>query len=259
MSRYTKRAARGLLGLTLLFGSLELLTRAEVVDPASLPPASVVLVTTGAVLVDVEFLADLAGTLSAWLLGMLAAIIVAVPLGVLLGSSRRGYLASIATIELLRPIPSVALIPLAILLLGRGLDMKAALVAYASIWPILFNTIYGMRDVDPVAKDTARSFGLGPLAVLWKVSLRSASPFIYTGVRISASIALILAISSELIAGGGAGIGIWMLEHTQAGVPREFLYAAIVVAGMVGLLIDLIMVAGERRLFSWHPRLRATR
>ena len=250
------RALRGFVGVAVLFMLLEALTRAELVNPTYLPPASSVVATTGQILVDPEFLANVAGTMAAWALGMLIAIAIAVPIGLILGSSLRSYLAATTAIEFLRPIPSVALIPLAILIMGRGLDMKVALIVYASVWPILFNTIYGIREVDPIARETARAFGFGRLAIAWKVSLRSASPFIYTGIRVSAAIALILAISTELIAGGGLGIGTWMLANSQTGVPREFLYAGIVVAGLLGLVINTIMVAGERRLFAWHQRVR---
>jgi NitT/TauT family transport system permease protein len=254
----SRRVRRGLTGALVLFGVLELVTRAELVNATYLPPASIIAATTGRILADPEFLANVGGTLLAWAIGMLVAMAIAVPIGLVLGSSWRSYLASTTAIEFLRPIPSVALIPLVILLRGRGLDMKVILIVYASIWPILFNTIYGMRDVDPVARDTARAYGLGRGAILWKISLRSASPFIYTGLRISAAIALILAISAELIAGGGLGIGTWMIANAETGVPRELLYAGIVVTGLLGLVINAAMVAGERRLFAWHQRVRGT-
>jgi NitT/TauT family transport system permease protein len=254
----SRRAIRGLTGALVMFGLLELLTRAELVNPTYLPPASTILATVGSILVDPEFLANLGGTLLAWSLGMLVAMAIGIPLGLVLGSSWRGYLASTTAIELLRPIPSVALIPLVILLVGRGLDMKVILIVYAAVWPILFNTIYGMRDVDPLSKETARAYGLGRTAILWRISLPAASPFISTGIRISAAIALILAISAELIAGGGLGIGTWMIANSETGVPRELLYAGIVVTGLIGLLMNAAMVAGERRLFAWHPRVRGT-
>lgn len=254
--RRLARPLRGLAGGAVLFALLEAVTRAELVDADYLPPASTILLTTAGILVDAEFVANLAATLAAWAIGLAVAIAIAVPLGLLLGSSRRSYAAAIAAIELLRPIPSVALIPLVILLLGRGLDMKVALIVFASVWPIMFNTIYGIREVDPVATDTARSFGYGRAAIARLVSLPSAAPFIATGIRISSSIALILAISSELIAGGGAGIGTWMLTRSLSGIDREFVYAGIVVAGLLGVAINVALVALERRLFAWHPRLR---
>lgn len=247
---------RGLIGLVAAFAVIELLTRAELVDPGYLPPASTILITAAGLLLDPGFLAHVGGTLAAWALGLGLATALGVPLGLLLGSSRAAHTAAIAAVELFRPIPSVALIPLAILLLGRGLDMKVALVAYASVWPILLNTIAGVGEVDPIARDTARSFGYGPAAIAWRVALRSAAPFIATGVRISAGIALILAISAELIAGGGLGIGTWMLERSGAGVPRELLYAAIVVAGLIGVGVNAGLAVAERHLFAWHPRLR---
>jgi NitT/TauT family transport system permease protein len=252
------RLVRGLVGVAILFAILEGLTRAALVNPRYLPPASAVVAATARILVDLEFLGDVAATLAAWAVGLAIAIVVAVPLGLVLGSSRRSYAAAAAAIDFLRPIPSVALIPLAILVFGRGLDMKVALIVYASSWPILFNAIYGVRQVDPVATETARVFGFGRVAVLWRTILPSALPFISTGIRVAAAIALILAISAELIAGGSSGIGTWMLLQSQAGSRREEVYAGIVVAGMLGLAINAALVAIERRLFFWHPRLRST-
>jgi NitT/TauT family transport system permease protein len=231
---------------------LEALTRAELADPRYLPPASSVLVATVRILFDPSFVAAALGTIGAWAFGLALAIAIATPLGVLLGSSRRSYLASTTAVEFLRPIPSVALIPLAVLILGSDLRMKAALICYACVWPILFNTIYGMHDVDPIAKDTARSFGYRGAAVLWKVSLPSAAPFIYTGIRIAAAIALIVGISTELIASGSAGIGTWMYAHSESGIEREYVYAGTIFAGILGLTINAVMVAGERRVFAWH-------
>ena len=86
------------------------------------------------------------------------------PAGILIGSSRWAYRALRVPIEFLRPIPSVALIPLAVLVYGTGLQSKVFLAAFASFWPMLIQTIYGVQDVDPVATDTARSFGLGRVA-----------------------------------------------------------------------------------------------
>ena len=254
--RAPRRALRGAAGVAVALVLLEIVTRAGLVSPTSLPPASTVLATTAVLLVDPAFLVHVAGTLASWSLGILIAIAIAVPLGIVLGSSLRSYLAGVTAVELLRPIPSVALIPLAILLLGRGLDMRVALVAYASTWPILLNTIYGIRNVDPVARDTARAFGLSAAATAWRVSLPSAAPFIYTGIRISAGIAIIVAVSCELIAGGGPGIGTFMLANAQAGVPRELAYAAIVVSGLLGLALNAGLVAAERRLFRWDVRIR---
>ena len=172
--------------------------------------------------------------MQAALIGLGIAIVVAVPVGVVLGLADTTYRATVVIIEFLRPIPSVALIPLAILIYGRGTEMKVSLVVFACVWPILFNTIYGMHAVDPVAADTAKVFGLGRLQTSARVHLRSASPFIFTGIKIAAGIAVILAVSAELLAGGSEGIGIRMLESASVG-DQLTVYAITIVAGLLGL------------------------
>ena len=248
--------ARGVLGLVLLGAGLELITRFGIVSPTSVPPATSMLLAAARLVVDPTFLAHVGATLAAWAGGLAVAALVAVPAGIALGSSNRAYRASIAAVELFRPIPSVALVPLAILLLGRGLDMKVLLVAYASSWPLLLNTIYGVHAVDPVAHETARVFGLRPGAIRLRVSLPAASPSVLAGLRIAAPIALIVAISAELIGGGQLGIGVWMLANSQAGVPRDLLFGGIVITGVVGLALSGLLVAAERRLVGWHHRTR---
>lgn len=249
-SRRTSAWVRGAIGAGVLFVVLEIITRAGLVTEAYLPPASSVLAETFRLLTDPSFLGDIWVTLKACLVGLLLATLVAVPIGLVLGLSRTAYTATSTLIEFLRPIPSVALIPLAILLYGRGTEMKVALVIYACVWPILFNTIYGMRSVDPVAVDTARVFGLGRVKIAAKVYLRSASPFIYTGFTIAAGIAVILAVSAELLAGGSEGIGVRMLEASAVGNQKR-VYAITVVAGLIGLALNTVLRAGQGRLFSW--------
>ena len=252
------RAVRGIVGVLALMLGAEGLTRAAIVDPLSLPPASLILLRVGELLVSREFMSHLGATIGAAALGLLVAAALAVPAGTLLGASRSTQAASRALIEFLRPIPSVALIPLAILIFGHGTSMKVAIIAYAAVWPILFNAVVGVHSVDPLTKDAARTFGLGRLAILVRVELPSALPFVVTGIRVAAAIALILAISTELLAGGRAGIGIWMLEVGAAGTRADLLYAGTVVAGLLGWAINAIMVHAERRLLAWQPALRST-
>ena len=181
------RFARGAIGVLAFFVIAEVISRSGIVDSFYFPPTSLVLLRVAELLVSPAFLVELGATMQAWAVGLIICIIVAVALGVLLGSNRAAYSASRAIIEFVRPIPSVALIPVAMLLLGKGLEMKVGLTIFSAAWPILFNTIYGMHDVDPIAKLTAKSFGRGRLATLATVSLPSAAPFIFTGIRISAS------------------------------------------------------------------------
>jgi len=183
--RVPAKWVRGAIGVVVLFLVLEAVTRAELVTPDYLPPASSILRETFDLLTDPSFLGDVWVTLQACLIGLAIATVVAVPLGLVLGLTEIAYRATVVVIEFLRPIPSVALIPLAILIYGRGLEMKVSLVVFACVWPLLFNTIYGIHSVDPVAVDTARVLGLGRWQIGGRVYLRSASPFIFTGVKIA--------------------------------------------------------------------------
>ncbi len=248
--RVPARWVRGAVGAAILLIGLELLTRAELVTPQYLPRASSILRQTFDLLTTSAFLGDLWFTLQACLIGLAIATVVAVPLGLVLGLTQTAYKATIVVIEFLRPIPSVALIPLAILIYGRGTDMKVSLVVFACLWPILFNTIYGMHSVDPVAADTARAFGLGPVSVGRRVYLPSASPFIFTGFKIAVSVAVIVAVSAEIIAGGSEGIGIVLSEAASVG-DQKTVYAITIVTGLLGLVLLGMLGLVERKLFAW--------
>jgi len=155
-------------------------------------------------------------------------------------------------IEFMRPIPSVALIPLGILLWGQGFSMKVILVAYAATWPILFNAVYGVHDVDPIAVQTARCFGLKQSAILRRICLPSAAPFIFTGIRISASIGLIVVIGAELLASADSGIGSYILFVSSNGGQMDSVLAGAAIAGIIGAIINSALGLIDRRVFGWR-------
>jgi ABC-type nitrate/sulfonate/bicarbonate transport system permease component len=218
------------------------------------PPITVIAATLAATIPTAEFWGDVFQTLAGWAIGLGVAAAAAVTLGIVIGSWRTAYRMTRPLIEFGRPIPSVALIPLAVLVYGTGLNTKLFLVIFASFWPILLQTIYGVQDVDPVAVDTARSFGFGRIKRLYLVTLPSAAPYIATGLRISSSVALILAVTAELIV-GAPGIG-KTINAAQSGGAYALMYALIGVAGLLGLVLDQTFRTVERRLLYWHPSQR---
>jgi NitT/TauT family transport system permease protein len=230
--------------------SCEVLTRA--IDSQFVPQASSVLARMTELLRDTAFLDEVLTTLHAWAAGLTLAVVLAVPAGVLLGTSDLAYRLTRPVIELVRPVPGVAFLPLAILLFGHGIEMKAYLIAYAAAWPILYNTLYAVHDVDPIAKDTGRAFGCGRLAVLLRITIPSAAPFVATGVRVSASIALVVGISAELLAGGEGGIGVWTLQAGSGVANADLVFAGSVFAAVLGYGVNLAFQMLERRLFCWH-------
>jgi NitT/TauT family transport system permease protein len=160
-------------------------------------------------------------------------------------------------VEFLRPIPSVALVPLVLLLTRSDVRMEVAVIIYAAVWPVLINTLYGVREVDPLAQDTLRSYGFGPLDVLRRVTLPSAAPFIMTGIRLAASTALIVAVAVELNGGRTNGIGVFLIQAESGGGDISVMIASILWVGVLGLIINALLVATERRLFRWHHALTA--
>ncbi|GGA72948.1 nitrate ABC transporter permease [Pseudoclavibacter endophyticus] len=258
LSERTKSILFGAIGVVVLFLVAEIVSRSGIVSEFFLPPTSVVLGTTLSLLVDPQFLFAVLSTLQAWAIGLAICTIASVALGLLLGSSDIAYTGSRTLIEFLRPIPSVALIPVAMVMLGNGLEMKVGLIIYSAAWPILFNTIYGMHDVDPVAKLTSQSFGRGRLSTMLNVSLPSALPFIFTGIRVSASVALIVAVSAEFFGGASEGLGRWLLEASSTGNRPDLVYAGTIISGLLGLAINALLALIERRFLAWQPALRQT-
>lgn len=253
-ARNTGKVARGAAGIVLVVAASEGLGRAGIVHKDFLPPASVILTRAGGLALDPVFLSDVRATLTAWSLGLILAIAVAVPLGLVLGSVPVVARAVTTLIEFLRPIPSVALIPLVAMMLGAGLGMRLTVIVYASVWPILFNTVYGLREVDPLAKETLRAFGFGRLGVLLRVSLPATAPFVATGVRMAAAVALILAVTAEMFGGFGSGIGIFVAQAANYPGGIGDTLAATVWAGLIGLAVNGLLAGGERRLFRWAYR-----
>nr|WP_197972983.1 ABC transporter permease [Streptomyces gossypiisoli] len=232
----------------------EAVPRLGLVDDAYFPPTSRIADALGAELAQGAFWTALGDTLTGWTLGLAIAVSAGILAGVVISIVPYLREATASTIEFLRPIPSVALIPLAVLLYGTELRSVLLLVVYAAFWQVLIQVLYGVQDVDPVADETARSYGLGPWARVRHVLWPSALPYVMTGVRLAAAVALILAVTAELVIGApGLGARIAVAQTSQA-VPE--MYALIVVTGLLGLLINVGARTVERRALAWHQSVR---
>ncbi|WP_343923511.1 ABC transporter permease [Rhodoglobus aureus] len=247
-------SALGLAGILLFLLTWEAVSRLGLVEERFLPPASTVLVAFFGSLGDPDFYQAVSETMLAWTIGLVLSIVAAVTLGLIIGSSSFLNKATYSTIEFLRPIPSVALIPLAVLLFGFKIESSLLLIIYASFWQVLLQVLYGVADVDPVANDTAKSYGLGPLAraryVVWPTVL----PYLMTGIRLASAVALILAITAELII-VSRGLG-YQIRLSQSGGSIPEMYALILATGMIGVIINLVMRVIEKKLLSWHSSIR---
>lgn len=189
-------------------------------------------------------------TMQGWFIGLAIAVVAGVLIGVVVGVSPLMYRATRPLIEFLRPIPSVALIPLVVLLYGLGMTSKLFLIVFASVWPILIQTTYGVREPDDTAINTARVLGIRRLRTTVSVTLRAAMPLISTGVRIASTIALMLAIIAELVI-GSPGLGNAVNLARSAG-QFDRMYGLIICTGLIGWLLNSLFMALERRVLWWH-------
>jgi ABC-type nitrate/sulfonate/bicarbonate transport system permease component len=204
-----------------------------------------------------ELLDELATTLRAYAEGFVLATLAGVALGVAIGSSRTLRDASFVLIEFLRPIPGVALVPLAILFFGLGLPARRFVVAYATLWPILVNTLYGVRGVDTMLNEAAAVSGVTRIRRLVRVTLPAALPSIVTGIRIGASIALLVVVTAEFVIGTD-GLGAYM-QRQQLAYRLPELYAAVVLVGLLGYAINVGLRSVERRTVFWIGEERQAR
>jgi len=257
MTAVVRRIGLGAAGLFLVFGVAQLAMWSSGVNRAIYPLPSTILTTTARMLSDGSFWSSVASTLSVWAQAMAISVAIAVPLGVLLGTLPWAEDAVRPLIEFLRPIPSVVLLPLVLLIVQDNTRTEVVLIVLSAMWPVLINTVYGIREVDPLAKQTLRTFGFGPVAVARRVSLPSAAPFIATGIRIGASSGFITAVAAELIGAGGNGIGSYVVAAQSGTAGIAPVLGVAVWSGLLGLAINAAFAGAERRVLRWHHLLVA--
>jgi len=237
-----------------LAAAWQLVSQLEVLPSEDFPPVTEILSALVADLQTSDLWAGVAASMTAWLLGMLLVISIGVPVGMLLGRSSISYRLSYLTLEFIRTIPGIAALPLLLFTYGIGQELTVAFVVLAALWPLLIQTMYGMRDIDPVAVATVRVYGVRRIRRLILVDLPSCLPYISTGLRLSGTFALIFAIATSLIVGGD-GLGAEMAEAASIG-DRPLLYARVLVTGLIGLVVTFSLTAFERRTLRWHTSQR---
>jgi ABC-type nitrate/sulfonate/bicarbonate transport system permease component len=193
---------------------------------------------------------DLLPSLGRFAVGYLIAVASGIGLGTLIGLAPRVRQASQPVVEFLRSIPPPLMLPFALVVLGIGNDSKVSVIALGAVWPVLLNTIDGVRGVDPVTIDMARSFGLDRRIQVTRVVLPAASPKVAVGMRTALSVALILMIISEM-QGSTNGLG-FQVRSAQRSFDSAGTYAGVIVIGVVGLVVNLGFILAESRIMRWH-------
>jgi len=187
--------------------------------------------------------------------GFLLAALAGIGLGLVLGASARLHRIAMPTLEIFRVLPSPAIVPPLIFLLGVDNALKIVVIAIAAFFPILLNTIAGVKAADPVHLLVARTFRVPRRRILLEIQLPSALPYVFAGCRISLGIALIVTVVTEMIA-GSEGVGYYIVSMQYAMRASE-MYAAIVLLSAIGYLLNRLFLAVERRSIHWAHRAEA--
>ncbi|OKJ45993.1 ABC transporter permease [Micromonospora sp. TSRI0369] len=228
----------------------ETVPRAGLVDRVFLPPLSEVLAAWWELLRTGQLADHVGASLTRSLTGLALAVVTAIPLGLLIGWYRP--LADLLSplLEVFRNTAALALLPVFVLILGLGETSKIALVVYACSWPILLNTIAGVKGVDPLLIRSARSMGLNHLRLFQKVILPAAVPTVFTGVRLAGAYSILVLVAAEMV-GAKAGLG-YLVNYAQYNFAIPDMYAGIITISAIGLVVNQLLVAGERRFSTWR-------
>jgi ABC-type nitrate/sulfonate/bicarbonate transport system permease component len=201
-----------------------------------------------------DLASKLVGTLGHMAYGWLAASIAGIAFGALIGSSKVMRACVAPSLEFLRPLPVSAIIPVAIAMLGLTQGMALFVIAFGAIWPIMLATIHGFAAVEPRLYEVARSLQMSRTAIIAKVALPSALPDILAGMRLSLTVALILSVVCEILAGLD-GLGQWVLLSARAFRSAD-LFAGVILLGATGYLTSIAMSLVEQRLLAWQTAAR---
>jgi ABC-type nitrate/sulfonate/bicarbonate transport system permease component len=218
------------------------------------PPLSTILSTFGEVWLSDRLTVDVLPSLTRLGIGYAGAVVLGVALGVALGSSRTLRRLTEPVLEFFRAIPPPVLIPVLFLFAGIGNTAKIIVIISGAVWPVLLNTVEGVRAVDEVLADTSRSYRVTGVARLRRLVLPAASPQIVAGMRQALSISIILMVISEMFASSnGLGFAIVQFQRSFA-IPE--MWSGILLLGLLGFVLSLLFGVFERRTLRWYHGLR---
>jgi ABC-type nitrate/sulfonate/bicarbonate transport system permease component len=225
-------------------------------DP-NFPRLSTILVTFRHMWLFSQFGTNVVPSLERIAMGFGLAVLAGIAIGIPLGLSPKARLWAVPHIEYWRAVPPPALLPIFVILMHSiGTSQKVAFIAFFCLFPVLLNTIDGVRGIDPTLVDTGRSYGLGRFERVWRIVLPAALPQISAGMRNSLSLAVITMVLAEYFSStSGIGYVLLISKNTFQLAP---MWAAIVLIGLLGYLLNVLFLLAERRLLAWHRGWRAS-
>ncbi|WP_010286650.1 ABC transporter permease [Kurthia massiliensis] len=235
--------------LILLMAVWEIAPRVGLVDRTFFPPFSEVATAWWNMIISGDLWKHFSASIVRSALGFFIAIVIAVPLGLLIGWYPIARELLNPVLELFRNTAALALLPVFILLLGIGEVSKVSIIIFACVWPILLNTINAVKEVDPLYIKSAKSMNLSDAQLFRKVILPASVPTIFTGIRMAGTGAILVLIAAEMI-GAKAGLG-YLITFTQYNFQIPEMYAGILTISILGIVINQLLLTAERRLSKW--------
>ena len=235
--------------ILIALSAVELAVRTGYVNGALIPAPSAVAQRVAVIVASGELFAPLATTLYLLFTAYFAASALAIAVGLLMGRFAPLYNLLEPLVEVLRPLPKPALLPPLILFLGLGDAMKLTVIGLGVFFPVLINTVQGVRGVDPTLTDTGRTFRCGGTALLLRIVLPASMPLILAGMRVALGLGLILVVIAEMLAGNG-GLG-YLIIDMQRSFRVQDMYAWIVILAVLGYALNALFLKVEQHAIHW--------
>lgn len=250
----TARTGRALLGVIVVVAAWETTSRSGLVDATYLPSPTLVAARLAHLLAESGFRAAVVSTLLSWALALMIAIAAGGGVGLLVGGVPGLGVLIGPVVEVLRPLPSVALIPLAVVVMGSGAQIKITMAVFAATWPILVTTVHALLTVDPVQADTAQIYRIPRIQALLGLTLPAIAPAVLTSIRLSASIALVVVVGTEFLAGGTIGLGEFAYVQGSSAGRMDLVLATTVLVALANGAVDTALLSWQRRAMPWSGR-----
>jgi ABC-type nitrate/sulfonate/bicarbonate transport system permease component len=245
---FNRGNAAGITTVVVLLGLWQLI--ATLKQTVYVPPVSTIFLTFLKEWFSPTFGQQAVPSLYRMAVGYFFACLIGIGIGIIIGYFKKIYQLLDPVLQFWRAIPATAIIPVGILLIGIGDQMKMVVICFGAMWPILINSADGARLVPTERLDTARIFGLTPFETVWRVIVPSAAPMIAAGMRTGLSIAFIMIVVSEMI-GSTDGLGYYILQAQRTFAIPE-MYGGILLLAILGYLLNLMFVSVERKVLGWH-------
>lgn len=220
-------------------------------NPILMPPPDKVLGAFHELITDGTLLPNIGVSLARALGGFALGAVIGIPVGILIGRSARAFAIIDPWIQLIRPVPPIALLPLVVLWFGIGELSKLVVISYGALFPILISTVHGVRSIDNSLLRAARALGASERQIFYLVVLPAATPSVVTGLRLGAGMAIFVLVAAELL-GSASGIG-WLIMDAREHFFTDQIMVGIITLGLLGYAINRTLLWLEKRILRWRP------